>query len=366
MPQNEQRDGFSEREEEKRSKTSKKQVEPKKCSTDESAASDLIDPEGGAAHIPVMLNETLELLDVQPGKCYVDATAGAGGHLLRIAKLAGPTSRVFGFDRDIESLKALGELVPENVTLIHSNYEDIKERLAEHGVDTVDGGILADLGVSSMQLDDPLRGFSFQKDGPLDMRMDTTQKTSAEYLINQLPEAELADIIFRYGEERRSRQIASAIVRSRPLSTTSELAEVVSRTLNRFQKSHGRKRSSRSDTPYGATPKNPATRTFQALRIAVNNEIGSLENFLADAVTLLSPGARLAVISFHSLEDRLVKQFLKTAASSCICPARHPVCNCGKKPELEIITRKPVVADKPELLANNRSRSAKLRAGRKL
>lgn len=315
-------------------------------------------------HFPVMLREAVDLLNIHPGKIYVDATAGAGGHLCEIAKLAGPESRVFGFDRDSEAIENLRDVVPNNVKLIHSNYSFLRERLSQEGVNTVDGGILADLGVSSMQIDDAQRGFSFLRDGPLDMRMDPTQSTTAAYLVNTLPERDLADIIYKFGEERHSKKIAKMIVQNRPFESTAKLADVVSRTLNKFQ-NRSRKRSS----PYGRgfqVTKHPATRTFQALRIAVNTELESLENFLQEAVSLLAPDARLVVISFHSLEDRIVKQFLKSKASPCVCPPRQPLCTCNKKSELLIITRKPVVADEQELLANIRSRSAKLRAGQKL
>ncbi|MBX9692914.1 MAG: 16S rRNA (cytosine(1402)-N(4))-methyltransferase RsmH, partial [Cyanobacteria bacterium] len=214
--------------------------------------------------------------------------------------------------------------------------------------------------------DEAERGFRFLRDGPLDMRMDTTGKVTAEHLINELSEKDLADIIFRYGEERLSRRIARVIVENRPVLSTSQLADLVSRTLRKFQVRSSSKRKGKSGQPYSAIPRHLATRTFQALRIAVNDELGSLENFLEESVQMMAPGARLAIISFHSLEDRIVKQFLRTKAVACICPARQPVCTCGKKPELEIITRKPIVADKEELLANMRSRSAKLRAAEKL
>ena len=219
-----------------------------------------------------------------------------------------------------------------------------------------------------MQLDQPERGFSFTNDGPLDMRMDTTQPVSARELVNTLDERELADIIYRYGEERHSRRIARAIVNNRPFGTTGELAHVVSRTLGISNKGKKR-RTARGRIPgssAGAGEKHPATRTFQALRIAVNKELESLEIFLEQCVDLLAPGAVLAVITFHSLEDRMVKQFLREKASPCICPPRQPVCTCCKKPELLIITRKPVVANPEEILANIRARSAKLRAGQKV
>ena len=310
-------------------------------------------------HIPVMLKESMELLNLTEGKTYVDATAGAGGHLLSIAHGAGSNSTVYGIDRDTDAIGRLRGLVPDNVKLIHSNYSRMKEELATLNIHTIDGGILADLGVSSMQLDEPHRGFSFMNDGPLDMRMDQSRGMTAEELLNSLSENELADIIFRYGEERFGRQIARVIVRQRPIKTTRQLSDLVASTLRKFQKQKGRGEK-------GGFSKHPATRTFQAIRIALNEELQSLEKFLEDAVSLLAPGARLVVITFHSLEDRLVKQFLRSESTSCVCPPRQPLCTCNKKSQLLIITRKPVVATGEEVLANVRSRSAKLRAGEKL
>jgi len=310
-------------------------------------------------HIPVMLEECMELLNLRPGKTYVDATAGAGGHMLRIAGGAGSDSTVYGIDRDVDAIARLRGLVPDNVKLIHSNYTSMKEELSKLGVNTIDGGILADLGVSSMQLDEAHRGFSFMKDGPLDMRMDQSRGPTAEELLNELSERELADIIFQYGEERYSRQIARSIVYQRPIKSTRQLSDLVSSTLRKSQKTIGRKGQ------YEVS-KHPATRTFQAIRIAVNQELQCLEKFLDDAVSILAPGARLVVITFHSLEDRLVKQFLRRESTSCVCPPRQPLCTCNKTSQLLIITRKPVVATGEEVLANVRSRSAKIRAGEKL
>jgi 16S rRNA (cytosine1402-N4)-methyltransferase len=323
-------------------------------------------PGDDAAHVPVLLRQSLELLNVTAGKLYVDATAGGGGHLGAIMAAQqdqGGAAKVIGIDRDSHSLQALQERFGEGCTLLHANFSQIKECMQEIGVSTIDGGILADLGVSSMQLDQASRGFSFMREGPLDMRMDPTQTTTAEQLINRMSEEELANIIFKYGEERFSRAIARQIVRERPLRTTSELADVVSRSFR-----HQKKRIAAHSKKRGNDPEltHPATRTFQAIRIAVNNELSSLEKFLEDGLSLLAPGARLVVITFHSLEDRVVKQFLRRAAAPCVCPPRQPVCTCQHKPELLIMTRKPVVADEKEVLANIRSRSAKLRAGEKL
>jgi len=327
-------------------------------------------------HVPVLLHETLEALNIRPGRLYVDATAGGGGHMRAIYqqltsadKQASSNSSelsVIGIDRDlnaINGLQALKEQHPGAVALAHANYQDIKEVMTELGISTVSGGILADLGVSSMQLDEAERGFSFMRDGPLDMRMDRTQLFTAAQLINTYAERELADIIFKYGEERFSRQIAREIVKHRPLRTTRALADVVSRSLRYQQKQlakGSKKRTGDGDQHH------LATRTFQAIRIAVNNELGSLEKFLHDALSILEPGGRLVVITFHSLEDRVVKQFLRLAATECVCPPRQPVCTCHHNRELLIITRKPIVAAEKEVLANVRSRSAKLRAGEKL
>src|SRR4030095_12021239 len=245
----------------------------------------------------------------------VDATAGAGGHLLQIAEKAGRSSTVVGIDRDIHALQALKSTADPDVNLVHANYSDIAGALSGLGIDTVSGGILADLGVSSMQLDDASRGFSFMSDGPLDMRMDPTQATTAADLVNTLPEKQLADIIFRYGEERLSRRIAHRIVEARPLHTTLQLANLLRGCIPSPKKNPGPWR----DTSH------PATRTFQALRIAVNQELESLEKFLRSSLGLMAPGARLVVITFHSLEDRLVKQIFREAASACLCPPRQPV-----------------------------------------
>jgi len=312
-----------------------------------------------AAHLPVMLKETMDVLEVGSGRLWVDATAGAGGHLSAMLERSQPDGKVLGIDRDLHSLEKLRQRFASETSegrclLAHANYADLKQVLTEYGIDTITGGILADLGVSSMQLDVPERGFSFLREGPLDMRMDPTQHTTAKDLINKLPEDQLADILYRYGEERLSRPIARRIAENRPINTTAELAEVVSRVVNRFQ------RGKRKDESH------PATRTFQALRIAVNDELSSLENFLQAATDCLAPGARLAVITFHSLEDRLVKQFLKQAAVSCVCPPRQPICTCNKKIQMRILTGKPLLPSSNEILANPRARSAKLRGGEKV
>ena len=314
-------------------------------------------------HIPVLLEEVIKLLDVRPGRTYVDATAGAGGHLERILELTEGKSKVIAVDRDKASLDRLAERFGERIICLHTNFRYLKEALKEQGIDTVDGGILADLGVSSMQLDQKERGFSFQKDGPLDMRMDRQEANSAWHIVNEWDEKELADIIYKYGEERYSRKIANRITANRPINTTLELAEIVARCLPRTS---DKKNSKKSFGPTGGGYIHPATRTFQAIRMAVNEELESLEDFLRDSLSILKPGANLVLITFHSLEDRIVKQFFKTASLSCICPPRAPICTCQKVSELLIINRKPLTASSQQLLANTRSRSAKLRGAQKL
>ena len=314
-------------------------------------------------HIPVLLNEVIDALDVRPGLTYVDATAGAGGHLDRIAEVTEGKSKLFAFDRDAVSLDRLKERFGDKATMIHSNFRYLKESLSQYGVNTIDGGILADLGVSSMQIDQGERGFSFQKEGPLDMRMDRSEALSAYNIINQWSESALADIIYKYGEERHSRKIANRIVANRPIESTLALADIVARCIPRAADKKNYKKSFGSA---GGGYIHPATRTFQAIRMAVNEELESLEDFLRESLSILKPGARLVVITFHSLEDRIVKQFFKMAAASCICPPRAPICTCKKECEVLIITRKPVTASEDELLANTRSRSAKLRAAQKL
>lgn len=314
-------------------------------------------------HIPVLLEEVISALDVRPGLTYVDATAGAGGHLERILELTEGKSKVIAVDRDKGSLDRLAERFGDRIICLHTNFRYLKDALIKYGINTIDGGILADLGVSSMQIDQRERGFSFQKDGPLDMRMDRNETVSAWNIVNEWPEKELADIIYKYGEERYSRKIANRILANRPINTTLELAEIVARCLPRVS---DKKNSKKSFGPTGGGYIHPATRTFQAIRMAVNEELESLEDFLNDSLSILKPGANMVLITFHSLEDRIVKQFFKTANLSCICPPRAPICTCQKKSELLIINRKPLTASSHELLANTRSRSAKLRAAQKL
>jgi 16S rRNA (cytosine1402-N4)-methyltransferase len=304
-------------------------------------------------HIPVLLKETLDYLKPKPGGIYVDGTMGGGGHSQEIIKRIFPSGLVIGIDRDPAAFKAASERLEawsECFTPIHGNYVDIGDILKKLNIEAVDG-ILLDLGVSSHQLDTPERGFSYHEDVRLDMRMDTTQDYSAYNLVNQATQQELAKIIWSYGEERWAKRIAAFIVENRPLETTSQLVEVIKKAVPA---------SARRNGPH------PARRTFQALRIAVNQELTLLEEALTNAVEVLRPGGRLCVITFHSLEDRIVKNTFRNLKDPCTCPPDVPVCICGKTPVVDIITRKPVVPGQEELDANPRARSAKLRVCQKL
>ena len=303
-------------------------------------------------HIPVLLEETLYWLAPRPGGVYVDATVGAGGHAEAILERIAPGGRLVGLDRDDAALEAARSRLRrfgEAAVLVRANYAAIKEVLATAGLREVDG-ILFDLGASSMQFDDPARGFSFQVPGPLDMRMDRGQKTTAADLVNGLPERELADLIWRYGEERFSRRIARAVVRARPVTTTVQLAEIVARSVP------GR-------WPRG---RHPATRTFQALRIAVNDELLNLDNAIPDAAEVLRGKGRLCAITFHSLEDRLIKHTFLRLSRGCTHPPGASAAVPFGKPCLRILTRKPVTPSRDEVLRNPRARSAKLRAAERV
>jgi 16S rRNA (cytosine1402-N4)-methyltransferase len=304
----------------------------------------------------VLLFEAVELLDPVRGGLFVDATLGLGGHSEAILE-ASPDTRVLGIDRDREAIRLASERLARFGTrfrAVHANFREISRILDEAG-EKEPSGILADLGVSSLQFDTPERGFSFRYDAPLDMRMDASgeEETAAE-LLERLPEEEIARVIYEYGEERKSRRIARWIVerreRGESLKTTGELAALVARAV-------GYKRGERV---------HPATRTFQALRIAVNGELEGLDEFVETAVDLLQTRGRLAVISFHSLEDRVVKRALRRLSGHCECGRRIPVCACGARRAVEVLTRRPVVASEPELEENPRARSAKLRACSKL
>jgi len=304
-------------------------------------------------HEPVLYHEIILALSPRSPGCYVDATVGAGGHAWGILKACSPDGQLLGLDVDPQALALASQrlaIFGGRCILRQASYTTLREQIQRVGWTEV-CGIVFDLGVSSMQFDTPGRGFSFQAEGPLDMRFNPTQKVTADDLINHLPEEELADLLWRYGEERHARQIAQAIYRARPLHTTLELAEVVRRASRRRK---------------GTTRIDPATLTFQALRIAVNQELQALESALPQAVEALAPGGRLAVISFHSLEDRIVKQFFRRESRDCICPPEQPTCTCRHKACIREISRHVRKADQNEIQANPRSRSARLRIAEKL
>ena len=306
-------------------------------------------------HISVLLNECLDGLNIKPDGIYVDGTLGGAGHSSQIAARL-TTGRLIGIDRDPVALAAAGErLKPyaDRVTLVHSNFCEMASVLESLHIPGVDG-ILLDLGVSSPQLDEVTRGFSYMADAPLDMRMNGQDALSADTVVNTWPQEELRRILYAYGEERYAPQIAAAICRKReqsPIKTTLELVDII-----------------RGAMPPAALreKQHPAKRSFQAIRIAVNDELGSVEKVMRDAFDCLNPGGRLAVITFHSLEDRIVKLAMADAAKGCTCPPRLPVCVCGNKPKVKQITRKPLTASDEELEMNPRSRSAKLRVCEKL
>ena len=302
-------------------------------------------------HRPVLYKETIQYLAPSSPKRYLDCTAGAGGHSEGILTESSPDGELLALDLDplaIELTRQRLNPFGKRARVMHATYLQSAGLLQEIGWQGVDG-IVMDLGVSSMQLDQSDRGFSFRHDGLLDMRFDPTQGQTAADLVNNLDETDLADIIWRYGEERFSRRIARAILRARPLTSTGELAQVVRNAIGRTKEKQ-----------------DPATRTFQALRIAVNDELMTVEQAIPSLIALLNPYGRLAVISFHSLEDRLVKQAFKRESIDCICPPEQPVCTCGHKASVRILTSKPITASLEEVESNPRSRSAKLRVVEKL
>ncbi len=307
-------------------------------------------------HRPVLYNEIIHALQPRRDGFYVDATVGAGGHAWGLLQASAPSGRLLGLDVDPQALELahlkLAEF-GERAILVRASYVTLGEQLSALDWEAVDG-ILLDLGMSSMQVDTPERGFSFLADAPLDMRFDPDGPVRAADLVNGLPERELADLIFAYGEERRSRKVARAILAARPIETTRQLAQVVASALRASGRGSGRR---------GV---HPATRTFQALRIAVNHELEAVEAVLPQAVTALAPGGRLAVISFHSLEDRIVKQFFRRESQDCICPPQQPVCTCGHKASVREVVRRPIVPQAMEVESNPRSRSARLRIVEKL
>ncbi|MFH2040387.1 MAG: 16S rRNA (cytosine(1402)-N(4))-methyltransferase RsmH [Chloroflexota bacterium] len=301
-------------------------------------------------HIPVLFEDIIPVLNPKRGGRYVDGTLGAGGHAEGILKASAPDGEVLGLDVDPQALDIARKNLSEfgaRAILMQASYTTLTEQLAKLGWTNIDG-MLLDLGASSMQFDTPGRGFSFQNAGELDMRFDPTNALTAEHLVNGLSESELADLIFRYGEEPRSRQIAKAIVAARPITNTLQLAEIINSINPTREKLH------------------PATRTFMALRIAVNNELKAIENVLPQAIQALSVGGRMAVISFHSLEDRLVKNFFRQESKNCLCPPRQPICNCGHKASIRELNRRPLIPTYQEISSNPRARSAKLRVVEKI
>lgn len=302
-------------------------------------------------HRPVLYQEIINALSPASPDRLVDATLGAGGHAAGLLAASAPDGQLLGMDVDPQALALARnrlDMYAARAHLVQASYTTLSAQVRSLGWENVQG-IVADLGVSSMQVDTADRGFSFSKDGRLDMRFDQRQAVTAGDLVNSLPENDLADLIWRYGEEKLARRIARHIILARPLEGTLELAAVISRAAGgKHQRIH------------------PATRTFQALRIAVNQELQAIEVFLPQAIDILAPGGRLAVISFHSLEDRLIKQFFRREARDCLCPPEAPVCTCGHKARIKEITRKPIEASAEEISANPRSRSAKLRVAQKI
>jgi 16S rRNA (cytosine1402-N4)-methyltransferase len=301
-------------------------------------------------HTPVLYHEVLELLQPPVNGRFIDGTLGAGGHTAGLLEVSAPAGRVLAFDRDPAAIAyARARLAPfgDRVRFVHASYAAMGEIAPAHGFSAVDG-ILLDLGLSSGQLEAAERGFSFLKEGPLDMRFDPTRGPSAADLVNNLSAAELAEIFWRYGEEPRSRRIAQWIVERRPLRTTTQLAELIAQRGGRRGRIH------------------PATRVFQALRIAVNEELEAVAQGVQAAIGLLRPGGRLAVISFHSLEDRLVKQTFRELSRDCVCPPEQPLCTCDARASVRPVTRKAVKPSTAEIEANPRSRSARLRVVEKL
>ncbi len=302
-------------------------------------------------HQPVLYQEIIQALQPHPRGRYVDATLGAGGHAWGILQASSPDGLLLGLDVDPHALRLAAErLAPfgRRAILRRASYTSLREQLQTLGWQQVDG-IVLDLGLSSMQLDTPARGFSFRHDAPLDMRFDPDQHLTAAHLVNTLEEAALADLLWRYGEERRARRVARAIVRHRPITTTRQLAEIVAAV-----------------TTSGKRGMHPATRTFQALRIAVNRELANVEAVLPQAIEALAPGGRLAVIAFHSLEDRLVKHYLRSVSDRCICPPEMPFCDCAARARVRLLKPFPVRPGEEEIARNPRARSARLRVAEKL
>jgi 16S rRNA (cytosine1402-N4)-methyltransferase len=302
-----------------------------------------------APHQPIMVPQILNALQPIAGGHYVDGTAGAGGHSLALLETQ-PGARILAIDRDPDAVAiARKRLANHNAIVVHDTYLNMRELAAKHlNTATVDG-ILLDLGLSSMQLDQAERGFAFRFDAPLDMRFDpTSDAPTAADLVNELPSDALADILYQYGEEKNSRKIARAIAEARPINTTTQLASLIEQVSRSRERIH------------------PATRSFQALRIAVNDELAAVETVIPLALGMLKPGGRLAILSFHSLEDRIVKHAFRQAATDCICPPQQPICTCEHRATVRLLHRKPIVASPDEINDNTRARSAKLRVAERL
>ncbi len=302
-------------------------------------------------HIPVMVPECLDALNVQPGGRYIDATAGEGGHSQAILQASDPGGQVLAFDADPEAVAVASQRLSgfgDSFLVVNANFRELRMNALRHDFVPVHG-VLFDLGVSSLQLDREARGFSFRRADPLDMRFSIDQRVTASDVVNSYTQDELADLIYHLGEDRRARRIASAIVKARPLTTSLELAEVIEKAV-----------------PRRGAKIHPATRTFQAIRIAVNDELSALETALQQAASLVGQGGRMAVISYHSLEDRIVKRFFRRESSNCVCAPGAPACTCDHVATLKMITKKPVTPGEAEIESNPRSRSAKLRSAERI
>ncbi len=303
------------------------------------------------SHVSVLLKETVEQLNIRPDGIYVDGTLGGGGHAYEVLRRLSPKGRLIGIDQDADAIKAAGERLLEfgsRVTIVRSNYCNMRLELQKLGIDRVDG-ILLDLGVSSFQLDSAERGFTYREDAPLDMRMDRRQAKTARDIVNEYSEQELFRVIRDYGEDKFAKNIAKHIAAARaikPIETTGELVEIIRRAIPAKVRMNGG---------------HPAKKTFQAIRIELNGELEVLKNSLDDMVDLLKPGGRICVITFHSLEDRMVKTIFKTNENPCTCPSHFPVCVCGNKPKGRLAVKKPIVPGEEELTKNKRSKSSKLR-----
>lgn len=308
------------------------------------------------SHYSVLLSECIDALDIKPNGVYVDGTAGGGGHSYEIARHLGEGGRLIAIDQDEDAIAAASARLAEfsdRVTVVRNNFSNLADICAELGIDKIDG-FLIDAGVSSFQLDCAERGFAYSADAPLDMRMDKRNSLTARTVVNEYSEAELKKILFEYGEERFSPNIASAIVRARqisPIETTSQLSDIIRGAIPAFAREGGH---------------HPAKRSFQAIRIEVNRELDVIEPAIRAAEKLMRTGGRIAVITFHSLEDRIVKQTFADLASGCTCPRSFPICVCGKKPAVKTVNKKPILPSAKELEENPRSRSAKLRVAEKL